>query len=511
MLTATSSVINTTSFTVGSIIILSAIGFLVFLLITKIDQLKEIRTNFQKLKLSFDNLDEQAKLILKTDLALNRAQSELDKRLTSLDALQRTSRLISTTLDQEEIFRRLDKSLMFELGFEKTLLFIIDEDKNLKIRINIGFDSSFLERITSQLSKDPAFQSVFKDGYPLSSATTSKAKKDKAAEIFGMPNFILSPILTQGGTIGVLFFGNQSQAEPVSEADEEMASILTNQIGQSLENAQLFEQVYRSRQELEFKIQERTKQLASALEKVQKISKTKSEFVSAVSHELRTPLTSIKGYASILISEKLGKISPEIKERLEKINKHSDSLVSLINDLLDISRIESGRVEMKLERTQIRDLIDNIVDLMMPQIKERNIDFSIDISRPLPQVYVDQKQIERIFINLLSNAIKYAPNGKIKIIGTSDHSEILFEVEDAGAGIKEEDLTRIFEEFYRSENELNQSIKGTGLGLSLVKNIVEAHSGKIWATSKINEGTTFHFTIPLKIQQKPEPASKENL
>ena len=142
--------------------------------------------------------------------------------------------------------------------------------------------------------------------------------------------------------LGIIFAGNRGDAFPVTEGDEELISILADQIGQAVENARLFEQVYRSSQALELKVQDRTKQLSSALEEVKKISKTKSEFISAVSHELRTPLTSIKGYAALLIAGKIGEIPDKVKERLEKINKHSDNLVKLINDLLDIARIESG-------------------------------------------------------------------------------------------------------------------------------------------------------------------------
>lgn len=497
MFTATSSIIDTTFLTVFGIITLISIGLLVFLLINKIDQVKELKKVIKSLKISFDSLDEQSKLILKTDLELNRAQAELDKRLTSLDALQRTSRLISTTLDEDEIFRRLDKSLMFELGFNKTLVLTFDKHKILHMRVNTGFSKEAIENIKEQLIKNPIFQSVFKEGYPFSSTNSSIEKKQKASELFQTENFILSPILTQGGVIGVIFFGNQSLHEPISEADEEMASILTSQIGQSLENAQLFEEVYRSGQELELKIQDRTKQLAMALEKVQKISKTKSEFVSAVSHELRTPLTSIKGYASILLSGKLGEIPDKAKERLEKINIHSDSLVALINDLLDISRIESGRVEMSFSKTNIKGLVENVIDLLTPQIKEKNIKTLIDIAQDTPWISIDKKQIERVLINLLSNAIKYAPDGTIKIVISHNNKAVLCQVQDTGSGIKQDDLSRIFDEFYRVENELNENIKGTGLGLSLVRNIIKAHHGKIWATSEINVGTTFHFTLPL--------------
>jgi len=503
MLNITSSTVDTTIFAAIAVIVLGTIGALIFFLINKIDQVKELQEALKKLKLSFNSLDEQAKLILKTDLELNRAQEELDRRLASLDALQRTSRLISTTLDEEEIFRRLDKSLMLQLGFERILVLTFDEEKNLRMRVNTGFSSDKIAEISENLLKDTTFNSVFQEGYSLSSATASKQKKEKAASVFGIQHFILAPILTQDGTIGAIFVGNQTETTPVSEADEEMVSILTNQIGQSLENAKLFEEVYKSRQELELKIQDRTRQLALALEKVQKISRTKSEFVSAVSHELRTPLTSIKGYAAILMSGKLGDIPDKVKERLEKINKHSDSLVELINDLLDIARIESGRVEMKFEKVNLKMLIENMRDLLMPQMREKNITFVTDVAEDLPLILADSKQMERVFINLLSNAIKYTPKGTITVRASGTDQEVSVEVQDTGAGMREEDLPKLFTEFYRVENELNQNIKGTGLGLALVRNIINAHQGTIGVTSKLGAGTTFHFTVPLE-PPKPE-------
>jgi signal transduction histidine kinase len=509
MLNITNSTIDTTIFALIGILILSALGTLIFFLINKIDQVKELQDALKKLKLSFNSLDEQAKLILKTDLELNRAQEELDRRLASLDALQRTSRLISTTLDEEEIFRRLDKSLMLQLGFEKILVLILNEEKELQAKVSHGFSRERTEEICEQFRKNSSLYSFFQEGSTRSSATAPKQKKDKISSLFDTNHFIFSPILTQDGTIGLVFVGNQTQSAMISEADEEMLSILTNQIGQSLENAKLFEEVYKSRQELELKIQDRTRELALALEKVQKISRTKSDFVSAVSHELRTPLTSIKGYAAILMSGRLGEIPEKVKERLEKINKHSDSLVELINDLLDISRIESGRVEMKFEKVNIKTLIENVRDLLMPQMKEKNLAFVVDAAEALPTVIADEKQLERVFINLLSNAVKYTPKGTVTLRASFNDKEVLIEIEDTGTGMRQEDLPKLFTEFYRVENEMNQNIKGTGLGLALVRNIINVHHGRIWVTSELNVGTTMHFTIPLEPpKQEPEKESQ---
>lgn len=474
------------------------IGILALALVVKLEQIRELKKSLQKLMRSFHELDEQAKLIVNTDLELNRAQEQLDKRLDGLDALQKTSRLISTTLDQNEIFHRLGQPLISGLGFEKNLILMFDADKKLHCRVESGFTKEEILFSVSRLEKDTDLNAALKEGHTFSSATSPKQRKEKIIQIFDIEHFILTPILTQDGMIGIVFVGNRSDAYAVTEGDEELISILASQIGQALENAQLFEQVYRSRQELESKIQDRTKQLAVALEEVKKVSKMKSDFISAVSHELRTPLTSIKGYASILITGKIGDIPQQVKERLEKINKHSDNLVKMINDLLDISRIESGKVEMKFAKYKISSIIENVLDILTPQIKDKGIQLKTQIDPGAPDIIVDLSQFERVFINLLGNAIKFTPlKGIITVGAKKDQNTILFSVADSGIGIKEEDLPKLFNEFYRVENEINQSVKGTGLGLALAKNIVEAHRGKIWVTSKVNAGTTFCFTLPI--------------
>jgi len=453
----------------------------------------------EKLKKSFEELDEQAKLIVKTDLTLNKTQEELDKRLSGLDALQKASRLISTTLDEKEIFKRLGQSLVAELGFEKILILFSDENKKINCPVHLGFLQDEIQKILEQFPQQIQLTEVLKNGHTLSSINLSKDKKESIVRLFEVEHFIFSPILNQNGIIGIVFVGNRSNASPLTAGDEELISILANQIGQSLENARLFEQVFRSRQNLESKIQERTKELASALEEVQKINKTKSEFISAVSHELRTPLTSIKGYASLLMTGKLGDIPKQVKERLEKINTHSDNLVKFVNDLLDIARIESGRVELNVQKCGLSSLIENTHDLLTPQMKEKNIHWASQMDKDLPEIYGDKNQLERVFINLIVNAIKFTPSGgTIEVAARKVKDELIVKITDTGIGMKEEDLPRIFNEFYRAENAINQNIKGTGLGLTLAKKIIEAHQGKIWVTSKLNQGTTFHFTLPLK-------------
>ncbi|MCB9771656.1 MAG: GAF domain-containing protein [Candidatus Omnitrophica bacterium] len=480
------------------LILLLGSGVVAYYLYTAYQHITILKNALNKLGESFSELDEQAKLIVKTDLELNKAQEELDKRLTGLDALQKTSRLISTTLDEDEAFQRLNHSLLTELGFEKYLIYTLDEKKDLRLRVCLGYSKDEQTIIGERISNNAQISKLLKDGNMISSNKSTPELKNQILEILNVRHFVMTPILTQDTMTGLIFAGNPGDAFAVTEGDTELISILADQIGQAVENARLFEQAYHSQQALEAKVQERTKQLSSALADVQAISRNKSEFISAVSHELRTPLTSIKGYAALLIAGTIGEIPAKVKERLEKINKHSDNLVQLINDLLDISRIESGKTEMKLTPHAIPPIIANVQDLLTPQIKEKHIIFVNNVPQNCPPIPTDLSQIERVFINLISNAVKFTPNdGTITVNAVIEIEKITFSISDTGIGINEENTRQLFNEFYRIENEINQNVKGTGLGLALCKKIIEAHNGKIWVESEPLKGSTFYFTLPL--------------
>jgi two-component system phosphate regulon sensor histidine kinase PhoR len=212
---------------------------------------------------------------------------------------------------------------------------------------------------------------------------------------------------------------------------------------------------------------------------------------------LRTPLTSIKGYASILLSGKLGEIPEEAHKRLAKINKHSDELVQFVNDLLDIARIEAGRITLKIAPLTLKNVIDEVGDMLSVQIKERQISFSEEIPENMPEVMADYSQLKRVFINLVNNAVKYTPaGGRIVIRVHLTDAEIQVDVTDTGCGMPADAIDKLFVEFYRVDMAINQEVKGTGLGLAMVKHIVEAHKGRIWVRSKPGFGSTFSFTIP---------------
>ncbi len=480
-------------------ILVLASTYLFYAIITKDELIKGLKESLAKLMRSFNDLDEQAKLIVRTDLELNKIRQEMDKRLEGLNALQRTSRHMSQALNKNEIFQKVSPTLFEDLGFARAMIACMDDNQALKAALSIGYKSEKTEAILKEIASEETLKSALQSPHSLSSINCPGKTKEKIVHAFEAEHFIFAPVLTQSGCIGFVFAGNRFNAPAVTQGDEELISILAGQIGQSIENVQLFEKVFRSSQELELKVADRTKQLAGALQQVNEISKKKTEFISAVSHELRTPLTSIKGYAAILIAGKIGEVPPAVKERLIKINAHSDNLVALINDLLDIARIESGRQEMKFAVYKIRNIVDNVADLLGPQITAKGVKLKLDLPPGLENIYADTSQVERVFINLLSNAVKFTPaNGTITLGAAQalDHDYAVFSLADTGIGIPAQDIQKLFSEFFRVDNEINQNVKGTGLGLVLAKNIVAAHRGRIWVESQVGVGTTFFFTLP---------------
>ena len=229
---------------------------------------------------------------------------------------------------------------------------------------------------------------------------------------------------------------------------------------------------------------------------IKKLEKMRSEFVANVSHELRTPLTSIQGFVETL---KDGAINDPGKAQyfLEIIEKQSNRLNNLIEDILQLSKIESQEIIMNLQSINLRDLIDKTISEFKKKIEQKNHKIKINISPQLPLIKADPEQIEVVFRNLLDNAIKYTPNGGEIYISAFEKAEnIYIEVADNGIGISAEHLPRIFERFYRADKDRSRKLGGTGLGLAIVKHIVQAHGGTIGVESKPGKGSKFFFTLP---------------
>ncbi|MEK7166878.1 MAG: ATP-binding protein [Patescibacteria group bacterium] len=229
------------------------------------------------------------------------------------------------------------------------------------------------------------------------------------------------------------------------------------------------------------------------------INKMKSEFVTIAAHQLRTPLTGIKWTLEMILNEDEGQINQEQKELLSKAYKSNERMIKLINSLLIVSNLEEGRFIYKLSEIQIEDLIQEIIENFEVQIKNKNIECILNKpEKYLSKVKVDLEKIQMTLENLIDNAIKYTPQkGKIIISLKEENKEIKISVKDSGMGISKQDQEKLFTKFFRSEKALKTETDGSGLGLFIVKNIIEAHKGKIWVESEEKKGSIFYFTLPI--------------
>jgi len=283
---------------------------------------------------------------------------------------------------------------------------------------------------------------------------------------------------TENKMIGILLLGEKLSGEIFDDRELQVLRLLASQAAISLENARLYEELGES-----------NAQLLQA-------SRLKSQFLAGVSHELRTPLNSIIGFSKVL----LNRIDGDLNERQEKyvrsVHTSSQHLLGLINSILDISSIEAGRLALDQAEFELAALIDECVEVSLPLARGKPIKLDKAVAFDLPTMSGDRAKIRQVLLNLLSNAIKFTPGGRVSVGVKLGGDGIHVAVSDTGVGIRKEDLGRLFEPFERLENPVSRDVGGTGLGLAISKKFVELHGGKMWAESRENAGSTFHFTLP---------------
>jgi len=244
-----------------------------------------------------------------------------------------------------------------------------------------------------------------------------------------------------------------------------------------------------------------TSELERANKELRKIDEIKSEFVSVASHELRTPLAAIKNAVQLILNGKTGEINENQSKFLSMAERNINRLTNILNNLLDLSRIESGKIDIKFEELDVRLPIEFVISSLKPQADGKSIQVRTEVPQQLPSVYGDREKVEQILTNLLGNAIKFTPEGGEIVVSAEPldprERRLAISVRDTGIGIPGDQLEKIFEKFHQVEGSLHRSVSGTGLGLAITKGLVEANYGTIWVESEIGKGSTFTFTLPL--------------
>ena len=473
---------------------LAGLGYLVGRWGASRRQLDDLR----RLKAAYDQLDQQAKLIIRTDVELHRTQEELDRRLASLMALHDLGQQLEVSQRPEEVFGKLTAAIVTHFGFSKGLLGVCPSPERLEWRSLIGVSSNDATALNAQLAGSPLLKQILANPAPtlLHVASHHDPLTRGILKRLGVPALVLAGVKPHAGPAGCLLLGRTGAGLGSEQADTELVAFLARQLATAVESSQLFEETWTAQQALERTVQQRTHELAAANTKLVALNNAKSDFVSAVSHELRTPLAAIKGYAALLSGGQFGKLTKPQAERIAKIETHSDALTQLINDLLDIARIEAGRTTMERRTIQVEEFLGIVHDFIRPQLEAKHLRYEVDRDG-VTQIHGDTQQLQRVFVNLLSNAIKYTPEqGAIHVGLRQEGQAILATVRDTGCGIAPEEVPKLFQEFYRSQDPINRQVAGSGLGLALVKRIVEAHQGQISVTSEPGKGSRFTVRLP---------------
>lgn len=444
---------------------------------------------------------------------LSDTNKDLADSLYRLNTLYNTSSQFAGTLDKEKLIdymiEGLDKSLSFSLtctlsfcNYNEPVLIlnslyeISDELMNaIKLRTVLNYKSLFEGKNIPYNIDENSLKVIKYVKYPANRFNFT---------LFQFDN-MFAPI-----ALGENFYGciEIFKEKHFTSEDAKCFQTIAQQVSLPLKSATLYQEIIETNKKLE------------------KLEKLKSEFISIVSHELRTPLTSIKNSIDILLSGRCGENSQSAEKFLSMAKQNVSRLSGIINDLLDISKIEAGKMDFHFKPVNIHSVVDYVKSALSGLAKEKNIEILVNETADLPEIMADSQRLEQVLTNLLSNAIKFTPDGKKITISTEFKNTsqiqyhpcffddmkklsgdyIIVSVEDEGIGIAENELLHVFDKFAQIENSLSRKVGGSGLGLPIAKQLLEAHKGAIWCDSELNKGSKFHFALPIA-----SSAVKENL
>jgi signal transduction histidine kinase len=295
------------------------------------------------------------------------------------------------------------------------------------------------------------------------------------------------PMLREGVPIGVLIL-TRSEARPFTDKQIELVTTFADQAAIAIKNVQLFDE-----------IQDKSRQLEEA-------SQHKSQFLANMSHELRTPLNAILGYTELMADGAYGEPSEKMLGILKRLEANGRHLLGLINDVLDLSKIEAGQLVLELSEYCVQDIAQTVRSTLEPLAADKKLAFKLELAPELPAGHGDGRRLTQVLINLVGNAIKFTDAGEVAIKADANNGSFHVSVRDTGPGISAADQARLFQEFQQADNAITKKKGGTGLGLAISKRIIEMHGGKIWVESQPGQGSTFAFTLPVIVERQVEAA-----
>ncbi|NUM80567.1 response regulator [bacterium] len=429
-----------------------------------------------------------------------RLYSGLRQRTRELEMLFTVSTNLIQTIDLESLLDIVIKSAVTAVpSAEKGAVVLFNEDKTfLEVKAQYGYNGDKIKDVMIRPGEGYSGIAVLERRNilipDLWAQTAERYRIASDYENRSIQSAVTAVLQVHDHVIGTISLENGHRTNAFSEDDLKLLTTFASQAALAIEHAQFYNT-------LERKVEDRTHELRELNTKLIEADRLKSEFLANMSHELRTPLNAIIGFSELLIEQVTGPVNAEQLQCLRDIHQSGRHLLQLINDILDLSKIEAGKMELYREDFSISDLLTLVHRTVFPMLERKTQKLIIHNEKSFPFIYGDSNKIKQILINLLSNAIKFSPPGSTITIVTAMRTEghqPMFElsVTDQGRGIHEKDQPIIFDEFRQIDGSHTREDSGTGLGLALCKRLIEMHGGKIWVESVVGQGSRFIFQIP---------------
>lgn len=409
---------------------------------------------------------------------------------------------LGRTLEIKKIYNLIYKSLLNALHFKSFAILKYNENNNnYLVQFNRGFNIGRRKKFPCN---EDLFELFERENQILVVDELRKNNKNsqfkKSIELFDSLDVqIFVPLNIKDKTIGLLVFGSKESKDLYNDEDLQVLQIISSQVAMAIENATLYQETLDFNLKLGQEVEKATHDLRLANEKLTKLDQAKSEFISIASHQLRTPLTVIKGYISMMLEKSFGDLSDTETDALKKVYESNERLIKLVENLLNISRIESGRLQFLYEDMHLETVVDSVVGELETTAKKKKL--KLIYKKPkklLPLVKLDAEKIRQVIMNLIDNSIKYTNRGTVTVTLKQAKKNIEFSVSDSGMGISKSDLKNLFKKFSRGKDVSLVHTEGTGLGLFVAKQMIQYHKGKIWAESRgVGKGSRFVFTLPI--------------
>jgi signal transduction histidine kinase len=307
------------------------------------------------------------------------------------------------------------------------------------------------------------------------------------ARRWGVRTILCVPLMREDVAIGSIAL-RRIEAQLFTERQVALLQTFADQAVIAIENVRLFDE-----------IQDKSRQLAEA-------SQHKSQFLANMSHELRTPLNAILGYTELILDSVYGEMPEKARGVLDRVQRNGRHLLGLINDVLDLSKIEAGQLTLSLSDYSLKSVLQSVFSAVEPLASEKQIALKIDAAKELPQGHGDERRLTQVLLNLVGNAIKFTDKGEVSITGCCANGSFTVAVRDTGPGISSADQAKLFQEFQQADNSITRKKGGTGLGLAISRRIIEMHGGRRWVESSPGHGSTFAFTLPVTVEEQARPA-----